>query len=159
MIGPSSMPAVLPGRRIAYQRYVLALIRAGAVGGRVGDISPSATRQEAQAMHAQLIYFDGPRTPEQLAASDFAAQERIMPAVSELGHRLRVYQLRGDDGSEIIVMIADSEQAMLDVQKAVMASELLPGEDPALLPGPDRIELYPVINVHDVHPASDGGQP
>jgi hypothetical protein len=51
------------------------------------------------------------------------------------------------------VVIADSQQALLDVQKAIMSTELLPGEDPALLTGPDRIELYPVIGVHDVNPA------
>ncbi len=32
-----------------------------------------------------------------------------------------------------------------------MSTELLPGEDPALLPGPDRIELYAVTEVHDVN--------
>jgi hypothetical protein len=105
-------------------------------------------------MYAQLTYFDGPRTPEQLAADDFAGQERILPALSKLGHPLRVYLLRRHDGAEIVVLIADSEQALLDAQKTITSTELLPGEDPALLPGPDRIELYPVIGVHDVNPAS-----
>jgi hypothetical protein len=105
-------------------------------------------------MYAQLTCFDGPRTPEQLAAADFAGQERILPAVSKLGHPLRVYLLRRHDGAEIVVWIADSEQVLLDVQKAIMSTDLLPGEDPALLPGPDRIELYPVIAVDDVNPAS-----
>ena len=105
-------------------------------------------------MYAQLTYFDGPRTPEQVAASDFAGRERIQPAVSDLGHRFRVYKLRRDDGSEVVVTIADSEQDLVDAQKAIMSTELLPGEDPALLPGPDRIELYPVIEVHDVDPVS-----
>jgi hypothetical protein len=63
---------------------------------------------------------------------------------------VRVYLLRRADGAEIVMMTADSEQALLDVQKAIMSTALLPGEDPALLPGPDRIELYPVIEVHDV---------
>jgi hypothetical protein len=108
-------------------------------------------------MYAQLTYFDGPRTPEQIAASDFSGRERIVPAVSQLGHRFRVYVLRRDDGSELVVTIADTEQALLDAQKAIMTSELLPGEDPALLPGPDRIELYPVIVVHDFDPASQTG--
>jgi hypothetical protein len=105
-------------------------------------------------MYAQLTYFDGPRTPEQLAADDFSSRERILPAISKLGHRLRAYVLRRDDGSQVIVMIADSEQALLDVQKAIRSTELLPGEDRALLPGPDRIELYPVIDVRDVDAAS-----
>jgi hypothetical protein len=103
-------------------------------------------------MHAQLTYFDGPRTPEQVAAHDFASRERIRPAVSDLGHRFRVYRLRRDDGSEIVVTIADSEQDLLDAQKAIMSTELLPGEDRALLTGPDRIELYPVLEVHDLGP-------
>ena len=106
-------------------------------------------------MYAQLTYFDGPRSPKQLAAHDFAARERIVPAISELDHSYRVYVLRRDDGSQIVVSIADSEQALLDAQKTIMSSELLPGEDPALLPGPDRIDLYPVINVEDVNPGSD----
>jgi hypothetical protein len=106
-------------------------------------------------MYAQLTCFDGPRTPGQLAAADFAGRERILPAVSKLGHRLRVYLLRRHDGSEVAVLIADSEQALLDAQKAIMSTGLLPGEDPALLPGPDRIELYPVIAVHDVNPGSE----
>ena len=106
-------------------------------------------------MYAQLTYFDGPRSPEQVAAGDFASRERIVPAVSKLDHSYRVYVLRRDDGSQIVVSIADSEQALLDAQKAIMSTELLPGEDPALLPGPDRIDLYPVINVEDVNPGSD----
>jgi hypothetical protein len=104
-------------------------------------------------MYAQLTYFDGPRTAEQVAADDFATRERIVPAVSALGHRFRVYLLRRDDGSQVVVSIADTEQALLDAQKAIMGSQLLPGEDPALLPGPDRVELYPVTQVHDVEPA------
>jgi hypothetical protein len=36
-----------------------------------------------------------------------------------------------------------------------MSTELLPGEDRALLPGQDRIELYPVLEVHDLGPADE----
>ena len=108
-------------------------------------------------MYAQLTYFDGPRSPEQLAAADFAGRERIRPANSGLGHSLRVYLLRRHDGSEIAMVLADSEQALLDAQKAIMGAGLLPGEDPALLPGPDRIELYPVIDTQDINPASETG--
>ena len=106
-------------------------------------------------MYAQLTYFDGPRSPEQVAADDFASRERIVPAVSKLGHSFRVYLLQRHDGSEVVVSIADSEQALLDAQKAIMTTALLPGENPALLPGPDRIELYPVIDAYDVNPTSE----
>lgn len=101
-------------------------------------------------MHAQLTYFDGPRTPEQQAAEDFAGRERLLPVISRLGQAFRVYRLRRDDGSTVVISIADSQQALLDAQKAIMSTELLPGEDPSLLPGPDRIELYPVLDMHEV---------
>jgi hypothetical protein len=100
-------------------------------------------------MHAQLTYFDGPRTPEQVAAADFAVRERIAPAASTVPGLVCVYRLRRDDGAEVVVSIGESEQAIVDAQKAIMASTLLPGEDPALLPGPDRVELYPVIETND----------
>jgi hypothetical protein len=108
-------------------------------------------------MYAQLTYFDGPRTPEQQAAEDFAGQERLLPAITRLGQEFRVYRLRRDDGSTVVISIAGSQQALLDAQKAIMSTELLPGEDPSLLPGPDRIELYPVLEVHDIAAASENG--
>ncbi len=106
-------------------------------------------------MYAQFTYFDGPHSPEQIAAHDFASTRRILPAVSELGHSFRVYRLRRDDGSGVVVVIGDSEQDLLDAQKAIMSTELLPGEEPALLAGPDRVELYPVTGVHDINPAGE----
>ena len=108
-------------------------------------------------MYAQLTYFDGPRTPEQVAAADFGARERIQPALSKLGHHFRVFLLRRDDGSEVVVSIADTKDALLDAQKAIMSTELLPGEDPALLPGPDRIDLYPVVAAHEVNRGTGTG--
>jgi hypothetical protein len=101
-------------------------------------------------MYAQLTYFDGPRTPEQVAAADFAGRERLQPAIRALGLPVRVYRLRRDDGAEIVLTIAESEQALLEMQKALLSTALLPEEDPALLPGPDRIELFPVLEFHDL---------
>ena len=100
-------------------------------------------------MYAQLIYFDGPRSPEQLAAEDFAATERIKPAVSAVPGTIRTYVLRRPDGAEIIVTLAETEQALLAGQDAIMGTSLLPGENPDLLPGPDRVEIYPVHEVHE----------
>jgi len=100
-------------------------------------------------MYAQLSFFDGPRSPEQVAAGDYAGRARIAPAIEGLGIHARVYRMRRADGGEVVLSVAEDEQALLDIQKAIMATELLPGEDAALLPGPDRIELYPVIDVRD----------
>jgi hypothetical protein len=105
-------------------------------------------------MYAQLTYFDGPRSAEQVAAADFAARERIRPAVSELAHHFRVYVLRREDGAQVVISIADSREALADAQKAILSTELLPGEDPALLPGPGRIELYPVADFVEFNPGA-----
>jgi len=127
---------------------VLALIRTGPAAPRLGRDKPSGTKEEPL-VYAQLSYFNGPRTPEQLAAADFATQARIIPAVTAVAGNIRSYVLRRADGTEIVVSIADSEQTLIDTQKAIMGTQLLPGEDPALLPGPDRVELYPVLDVVD----------
>jgi hypothetical protein len=102
-------------------------------------------------MYAQLTYFDGPRTPEQQAADDFGGKERIQPAIRALGHSYRVYRLRRGDGSGMVITIADSKEHLDDAVKAIMSTELLPGEDPALLPGPTRVELFPVLEVVDLN--------
>ncbi|MDX8049806.1 hypothetical protein SK571_10475 [Lentzea sp. BCCO 10_0798] len=100
-------------------------------------------------MYAQLTYFDGPRGPEQLAAADFAAKQRIAPAAMKVPGNIRTYVLRRADGSEVVLSIAESEQALIDTQKAIMSTPLLPGEDPALLRGADRVEIYPVLEVFE----------
>jgi hypothetical protein len=71
-----------------------------------------------------------------LAAADFARRERIRPALSRLNQALRPYSLRCSDGSEVVIATAYSEQVLLNAQKAITATELLSGEDPALLPSP-----------------------
>ena len=104
-------------------------------------------------MIAQIAYFDGPRSPEVIAASERAGRERIMPAVSadkqiRAGHR-GTFVLRQPDGTQLVLVLADNP-ATLDLGEAVItATPLLPGEDPALLTGPDRVERYEVVAAYD----------
>jgi hypothetical protein len=111
------------------------------------------------ATHARLLYFDGPRTPEQVAAADFGGRQRIWPAIRDLGGLVSVYLLRGSDLGWIVVTLATSVGTLEAAQSAVMSADLLPGEDRALLPGPDRIEIHNVTGYH-VHavdqPATTG---
>ena len=81
---------------VAYQEYVLALIRPDAAGGKVGHVSPTPKQQSGRrtTMYAQLTYFDGPRTPEQTAADDFGARERIIPAGKDRPVRFELPQIR-----------------------------------------------------------------
>jgi hypothetical protein len=106
----------------------------------------SATTQAPS--YARLMYFDGPRVPEQAAAEDLAGQRRIWPAIRGLSGLVRTYVLRGPDLGCVVITLATSVEALDAIARAVMATELMPGEDPALLPGPDRIEIHHVTGYH-----------
>lgn len=100
-------------------------------------------------MHAQLTYFDGPLSAERIEAFHRANRDRIVPALSAdpqlRGELVANYVLSQPDGGQVVVTIANSEAALLRGQEVIMATELLPGEQPALLPGPDGIETYRVV--------------
>ena len=98
--------------------------------------------------YARLVCFDGPRAPEQAAAEDLAGRQRIWPAIRGLSGLVGVYILRGSDLSSVVVTLATSVETLDAAQRAVMATELTPGEDPALLPGPDRVEIHRVTGRH-----------
>ncbi|MFF0541378.1 hypothetical protein ACWEVD_12960 [Nocardia thailandica] len=95
-------------------------------------------------MYAHLLHFDRPRSAEELAAGDFAVEHRIRPLLAGVPGLLEYIELRRDDGTGVVIGLAESESALSAARDAVMGSALLPGEDPALLPGPDRVEIYPV---------------
>jgi hypothetical protein len=104
-------------------------------------------------MIAQIAYFDGPRSPEVIAASERAGRERIMPAVSadhqvRAGHR-GTFVLRQPDGTQLVLVLADSPATLDRGEAVIAATPLLPGEDPALLTGPDRFERYEVVAAYD----------
>jgi hypothetical protein len=98
--------------------------------------------------YARLVFFDGPRAPEQTAAEDLAGRQRIWPAIHGLTGLVGIYVLRGSDLSSVVITLATSVETLDAAQQAVMATELTPGEDPALLPGPDRVEIHRVTGRH-----------
>lgn len=102
-------------------------------------------------MYAQLTVFSGPRSPELVAAGERAGFERIDPLLmshptikNELVPR---YILRQSDGGEAVLVVVTHEATLDLANELVMTSELLPGEDPTLLPGPTRVERYTVFDV------------
>jgi hypothetical protein len=97
---------------------------------------------------ARLLYFDGPRAPEQAAAADLAGRRRIWPAIRGLSGLVGIYVLVGRDLGSVVVTLATSVDTLDAAERAVMATGLAPGEDPALLPGPDRIEIHRVTGYH-----------
>jgi hypothetical protein len=45
----------------------------------------------------------------------------------------------------LAIIVWRTEEGLERGPKIIINSELLPGEDPALLPGPDRVESYEVV--------------
>jgi hypothetical protein len=102
-------------------------------------------------MYVQIMTFDGPRSAALVAASRRAARERIAPLI-EADPELRTGLLGGlravgPDGAECVVELARDASALDTLAQVVMSSELLPGEDPALLPGPSRVDRYVISDV------------
>jgi hypothetical protein len=124
--GPRSQAAGLPG--LVYEV-------ADAREGPAAAYPPS---------HALLPYFDGPRLPELTAAADRAWRQRLWPGIRGVDGLVACYVLHHDDLGTVIVHLGTTLEALEAIGRAVRSSELLPGEDPALLPGPDRIELHHV---------------
>ncbi len=105
-------------------------------------------------MYVQILFFDGPRRAEFVEASRRAGRERIAPLIDadpELRTRLiGGFRGLGADGAEVILSLARDEAAIDALERLVMTSELLPGEDPALLTTPSRVVRYAVDDVQDV---------
>ena len=101
-------------------------------------------------MYAQITYFDGPRSPEVVAASHHAGRNRITPALladDELrADHVATYVLEGPDGAQIVVAVANSESSLDRSVEVIMSTELLPDEDPALLSNPDRVQRLKVVH-------------
>jgi hypothetical protein len=94
---------------------------------------------------AQLVAFDGPRSQAQAAASERAGQERLLPAVQHVPGLVGVHVLRDEDNAVLVISLTTSLEALEAGQRAVLATELLPDEDPALLDEPDRVQIHRVI--------------
>jgi hypothetical protein len=104
-------------------------------------------------MYAQVVRFDGPRSPELVAANERAGRERLTPAVladpDVVAAHVATYILRAPDGGELVVIISDTEAALDRGSAIIQSTELLPGEDPALLTEPDHIGRYAVVHAVD----------
>jgi hypothetical protein len=95
---------------------------------------------------ATLLYFDGPLSAARLEAARWSGRERILPAVRDLPGRVRSLVLFDPAEAKVaLVTLATSMPALEGIGQAVRNTELLPGEDPALLPGPDRFEVCRVV--------------
>ena len=94
---------------------------------------------------------------EQIAAAERANRERIEPLLNAhpdiRADLVATYHLRQEDGGGAVLVLSGSEATLDKAMGLIDSSELLPGEDPALLPGPSRLRRYLVTR----HEVLDGG--
>jgi len=115
-----------PGRR-----YEVDLHRAGVASG--------------PARYLQLLTFDGPRSADWSAAYDRSG-ERIWPAVHGAAGVVEVVGGKAADGGRFNAAAAESVEALEAAATAVLSTELLPGEDPAQLTGPDAAVVLRLLH-------------
>ena len=96
-------------------------------------------------LFAQVTWLNGIGDPEVARAAERGGRERIMPALRDVDGLVGVLVLHSDDSRIVVLGTATSREAHNEVQRRIMSTPLLPGEDPALLPGFDRIEFGRVV--------------
>ena len=114
---------------------------------RTYDINARHTSGDAQPAHyLQLLTFDGPRTAEWSASYERAGEERMLPAVRNLPGWLEHFAGSAADNSKLSITLAASVEALEAAGAAIMSTELLPGEDPAQLTGPDSFAILRLLH-------------
>ena len=101
---------------------------------------------DAPARAAVVLWFDGPLADPVLKAAKYAGQHRLEPALRATPGTVRGWALLDPVRRALCVInLVTSVDALDALAHAVNDTELLPGEDPALLPGPDRAETSRVL--------------
>lgn len=98
-----------------------------------------------QPLFAQVTWLNGAGDPAVAGAAERGGRERIHPAIRDVEGLVGVLVLRSADDRIFVVGLSTGLETQTEVQRRIMGTELLPGEDPDLLPGPDRAELGRVL--------------
>jgi hypothetical protein len=95
---------------------------------------------------ASIVYFDGPLSPAVHAAAERGGRDRIMPALLPVPGLIRLVTLWDPAARSVtVIMLADSLEALEEAARVANSTTLLPDEDPALLPGPDRGDMHRIV--------------
>jgi len=96
-------------------------------------------------LFAQVTWLNGTGNPATAQAAERGGKERIYPAVRDVDGLVGVVVLRSGDDRVVVLALATARETHAEIQDRIMRTPLLSGEDPALLPGPDRMELGRVL--------------
>jgi len=96
-------------------------------------------------LFAQVFWINGTGNPAVADAAERDGRERIDPAIRDVEGLVGTLAFRSADHRILVVGTATSLETHTEVGNRIMRTPLLPGEDPALLPGYDRRELGRVV--------------
>jgi hypothetical protein len=96
-------------------------------------------------LFAQLTWVNGAGDPAVARAAERGGRERIHPAIHDVEGFVGVLVFQSDDFRIVVVGLATGVETLTEVRDRITAAPLLPGEDRALLRGPDRTELGRVL--------------
>lgn len=105
----------------------------------------SGTAAGRQPLFAQVTRLNGAGDPAVEAASERAGRERIDPVVRELDGYVGTLVLHSAGHRIVVISLATALETFEAARRAILATELLPGEDPDLLPGPDSVDHARVL--------------
>jgi hypothetical protein len=96
-------------------------------------------------LFGQVVWVNDAGDPAMADAAERGGRERIDPAVRDVEGLVGVLVFRSADHRIVVVGTSTSLETQTEVQDRIRRTPLLPGEDPALLPGYDRLEVGRVL--------------
>jgi hypothetical protein len=120
---------------------------AASPGGRVYRVVDhlDGTAAGRTPLFAQLTWLNSVGNTDVAVAAERGGRERVHPAIRDVEGLVGVLVLRSADHRIVVVGLATGRETHAEVQERIGRTRLLPGEDPALLPGPDRVEVGRVL--------------
>lgn len=135
-------------RQIAGPRDVVVRLHDGepGPGGWTVELDSLVGPPGGKAAVAAVITFSGPLSAAVKTAVDRADRDRIGPFFAERAtDTQRVLRLWQPEERRQLVVVTAVDQPSLEAGfHGISSMELLPGEDPALLPEPDHVEIFEV---------------
>jgi hypothetical protein len=114
-------------------------------GGYLVDDDKALAEAGSAPRFASVLTFAAPVSDAVKQAGDRAGRERIGPAMASHPGGVRMLSLWDPrDRRQVVVVLTTSMESLEEGGRRIGELPLLPGEDVALLPGPDHVELFRV---------------
>ena len=111
---------------------------------RVVQVDPGIAAGE-EPRFAQLVWLNGAGEPDIADAALRSGRERIAPAGRDVEGVVGTYALRADAHRMVVLPLVTAVDIPEELRRVILATRLLPWEDPARLPDPDRIDIDRVL--------------